>query len=155
MYQILKNTDLFKDVDEQAVQAIAKFSKQMKLGSGDSLFDEKQSSDDHDLFLLISGELDVVTSPSRKSRRELLLAQVDSEVFGELAWSLKCKRTAVIKCRDDAEVIRINGEKLDALLADNATVGFQVTKKIMELLAHKVANTNSMLKVVLQNSFVI
>ena len=126
----------------------------MKLANGDALFNEVQS--DHDLFLLVDGHLDVFASYSGpKASRNVLLGAVDREVFGEVAWCLKCERTAVITCRKKAVVLRIDGNALDAYLEENHEVGFELTRRVLGILARKLVNNNKLLRMIMQNSFVV
>lgn len=156
MLNILEKSILFKEIDSIHLQKITEFCQQVKLKPGEHLFAKEKEFQGSDLFLLVSGRLDVVVLyPGKKQDREIFLGPVDHEVFGEVAWCLRSKRTAVIRCQKSAQVIRINGKLLDDYFDAHPDVGYVVTKRVMAILARKVANTNSMLKIVLQNSLVV
>lgn len=154
MINTLKDTQLFQGLADAELAAIAGFSTRMALSAGQALFSQEQA--DYDLFLLVRGSLDVLGRYSGlKQERKMLLAPVDREIFGEVAWCLKSQRTAVITSRGESEVVRIDGERFDAFLRDHPETGMLLTQRIMAVLARKLANTNSMLGMVLQNSFVV
>jgi len=149
MTETLKSTHLFEDTDEKIVADIAKFSEKLTYSDGDKLFTEV-TEDDYDLYLLVKGTMHVLAQYSgRTAAKETKLASVDQEVFGEMAWLLKSKRSAVITCEGDTEVIKIDGSKLDNYLNDHPDVGFQLTKKMATILANRLLKIHDLAKMYL------
>ena len=73
------------------------------------------------------------------------------EIFGEIGWLLRGKRTATVRCIGDVEAIRINGDMFMQFLEQRPDVGFQVMRNITLLITKRLSQTNSLLKQILWN----
>ncbi|MBI3775187.1 MAG: cyclic nucleotide-binding domain-containing protein [Gammaproteobacteria bacterium] len=151
MINELLNTYLFKDMEYDALQEIAKFSMRLQLNDGDVLIHENES-ENFDVFVLCSGPVEVISSSSASVSSDVAISKQDLEIFGEISWITSRKRTATVRCRGEVEAIRINGKVFMSYLEQHPKVGFEVMRKIAMLLAQRLVSTDTLLKQILWNS---
>jgi len=147
----LEQVQLFKEVTGQALQDISSFCTKLELGDGDTFIAE---NDPHsrDLFILIRGRVEIITSSSGITSSESIISQQDKELFGEISWISGRKRTASVRCIGEVEAIRIDGEKFMAYLQNHPETGFIVMRTIALLVADSLSDTNQLLKQILWNT---
>lgn len=151
MINQLLNTYLFKEMDYMAVQEIAEFSTHLQLNDGDVLIHENEV-ENFDLFVLCSGLVEVISSSAAAVSGDVAISKQDVEVFGEISWITRRKRTATVRCRGEVEAIRIDGNVFMRYLEQNPQAGFEIMRKISLLLAERLVSTNILLKQILWNS---
>jgi len=111
--EIINNSDLDK------------FTKTFK--AGETVFLEGDSSED--LYILVSGELDVL-----KGKRRISSIAGAGSLFGEMSVFLGARRTATVKARDDVRAIRIPKEKVTTFLSEFPDVGMEITRTLAKRL---------------------
>ena len=99
--------------------------------AGDVLFFE--GNDSQDLYVLISGRLEVF-----KGDKKLSEITDPGAVLGEAAFILGAKRTATVKAEESVEVLRIPKAEVDRFLADFPSAA----QKICQLLAKRLDETS-------------
>jgi CRP-like cAMP-binding protein len=149
----LKKTQLFQGFEADILDDIAAFCRILVVPDGGELF-AQEGAKDTDLYVLMDGTLTVHAQyEGRRTKREMLLSSVDQEVFGEVGWLLGLPRTALIRSSGDARVLRIDGVRLRAYLDAYPELGYRFMMRISEVLARKLATSNSMFRMLLSNSF--
>lgn len=148
----LEHTTLFKDVDFKELGRIAQFCTLHTYGEGDFLLEEHKGRGDFDLFVLRSGTVEVVSNNSSWVSGEVVLSSQDKELFGEISWLTKKKRTASVRCRSAAEVIRIDGAQLEAFIEANPKAGLTIMRHVALMLGERLSETDNLLKQILWNS---
>lgn len=151
MINELLNTYLFKDMEYDALQEIAKFSTRLHLNDGDVLIHENEN-ENFDVFVLCSGPVEVISSSTAAVSSDVAISKQDLEIFGEISWITRRKRTATVRCRGEVDAIRINGKIFMSYLEQHPKVGFEVMRKIAMLLAQRLVSTDTLLKQILWNS---
>lgn len=151
MIDQLLNTYLFKDMEYVALQEIAKFSTRLHLNDGDVLIHENEI-ENFDVFVLCSGAVEVISSSSASVSSDVAISKQDLEIFGEISWITRRKRTATVRCRGEVEAICIDGKVFMRYLEEHPKAGFDVMHKISLLLAERLVSTNTLLKQILWNS---
>ena len=151
MINQLLNTYLFKEMEYMAIQEIAKFSTRLQLNDGEVLIHENEA-ENFDVFVLCSGLVEVISSSGAAVSADVAISKQDLEVFGEISWITRRKRTATVRCRGEVEAIRIDGKIFMRYLEQNPQAGFEVMRKISLLLAERLVSTNVLLKQILWNS---
>jgi CRP-like cAMP-binding protein len=151
MISDLVNTSLFDELSFEHISNIAKFCTQLCYGDGDILISENDT-DHYDIFVLIDGQLEILTCGNTLTSDEVVLSKHEKSVFGEISWLNKSKRTATLRCHGEVDVIRINGEKFDQYMEENPVIGFSVMRKLAVLLSKRLEQTDVLLKQILWNT---
>jgi len=151
MINDLLQTYLFKDIEYAALLDIAKFSKRLALHDGDVMIHENEM-ENFDVFVLCSGSVEIISSSSRTVSGDVVISKADMEIFGEISWITRRKRTATVRCRSEVDAIRIDGKLFMHYLETHPNIGFSVIRRMFSLLADRLAATDTLLKQILWNS---
>ena len=95
-----------------------------------------EGDDSQDLFILISGQLDVF-----KGNTKIAEIIEKGSLFGEMSFLLKAKRTATIKAGENVKAIRIPKDEINTFLHDFPEVAGEISK----LLAKRLDETSRIL----------
>ncbi|KPJ92573.1 MAG: hypothetical protein AMJ53_09105 [Gammaproteobacteria bacterium SG8_11] len=142
---------VFQDLEYSVLEDIAVFSTKLHLFEGDNLISEHTGSLS-DMYVLCGGTVEIISSSSGVTSEEVSLSRQDKEIFGEISWLTRRKRTATIRCLGDVDAIRIDGVQFMQYLDKHPQVGFSVMKNIALLLADRLNHADSLLKQILWNS---
>jgi PAS domain S-box-containing protein len=88
-----------------------------------------EGDDSQDLFILVSGELDIL-----KGDKKIYEMTERGAIFGEMSFLLGTKRTATVKAKNDVKAIRIPKEEITAFLRDFPDVAGEVAKLLAKRL---------------------
>lgn len=146
----LSRHELFSGLDLDSLLKIASISDYLDLSDGDILIEEQGSG--HDLYLLLSGNVEIVSSDTPVTSDEVVLSSDDKSLLGEIAWLTGGKHTASVRCHGRVEAIRIDGAELKKFLDMSPDIGAGIYKKIAGLLADRLTSTDDLLKQILWNS---
>ncbi len=94
---------------------------QKEFEAGQTLFLEHDAS--KDLYILVSGELDVL-----KGQKKISEIRGECAVFGEMSLFLDSRRTATVKARTHVKAIVIPPDKIDAILKDCPEVVLEISR---------------------------
>ena len=141
MREKLASMPMLEGIDEtlkeKAIDGILGISEEFILESGKPLFAPDGESK-HNMYLLLSGRLTVQNKETGNTiSREMLVPSNKVNVVGEIAWSLKSKRTADLVARGNAQLLRIDGARLDEYLAENTDIGYPFMRNMAILLAQR------------------
>ena len=153
MIEELDKFSLFKDLSYNQLEDILPFCTRLNLDDGDIMIAEG-SKEDHDLYLLISGNVEIVSSDNSILSHEVVLSRENKEIFGEISWLSEHKRTASVRCKGTADAIRIDGLGLMSFLEKNPEVGFLIMQQIATLLAQRIEETDTLMKQILWNTVI-
>ena len=95
-----------------------------------------EGDDSQDLFILVSGHLDVL-----KGNKKIAEIVEPGAFFGEMSFLLGAKRTATVKAANAVETIRIPKKEITRFLVDFPEVSREITK----LLARRLDETSQIL----------
>ncbi len=150
MFTELDQVSIFTGLTYEQLENISSFCTRQMHDDGDMLIEEGDHGD-ADLFVLLGGTVEIVSSNAATTSNEVVLSREDKDIFGEISWLTNAKRTAGVRCNNNVESIRINGHGLMAYLQQDTEAGFQVTLQIAKLLAHRMEESNLLLKQLLWN----
>ena len=153
MIEQLDKFTLFKDLSYTQLEDILPFCSKLDLNDGDIMIKEGNKQD-RDLYLLVSGMVEIVSSDSAVLSHEVVLSREDKEVFGEVSWLSEQKRTASVRCKGTVDAIRIDGLGLMNFLEQNPEVGFLVMQRVAVLLARRIEATDMLMKQILWNTII-
>lgn len=151
MLEALQRSSCFQDLDTEQLASIILCCERIVLDDGDVLIQEGERNN-RDFFILISGTVEIVSNESDTTSQEVVLSKEDKDLYGELSWLTGCKRTASVKCRGEVEAARVDGKELMKQLELNTDIGFKVIRRISLILAHRLEQTDSLIKQLLWNT---
>lgn len=149
MHEILKKSYIFENLSEKALLDISSFSQEVKYAPGELIINEDQTAS-YDLYILLEGRVDVLISVmdhvSRDKEQKLIETIYPSDVFGEMSCILKKRRSASVKSIDQSELIKVDGLKLLNYMEAHKDSGYEILKKIVNVLSGRLLNTNYLLR---------
>lgn len=149
--ETLKNIDVFSGLDCASLNVISEFSRKYHFPDGMDVFDSKEDNQP-DLFFLLEGQLDVYSPYTGiGSERATQFGTIDRGVFGEIGWALKSRRTARVRCRGDAKILRVDGGRLHQFLDANPVLGFTILKRLYMTTARSFVSSNNVLAMLLRH----
>ncbi len=89
--------------------------------AGQIMFLEADAS--QDLYILVSGELDVL-----KGQKKISEIREHGALFGEMSFFLESRRTATVRARTDVEAIVIPPDRINAVLRDSPEVVWEISR---------------------------
>ncbi|MBL6990479.1 MAG: cyclic nucleotide-binding domain-containing protein [Bacteriovoracaceae bacterium] len=136
----LKDTNIFKGVEDEHLEAIEKFCQTKDLDEEDTII--ALSDTDYDIYRVMEGKVGVEVNDSPGQ----YVAKIGKGgIFGDMAFSRKSKRTSNVVALEKTQVLKIDGPKLDEYLNSNHDVGYQVMKNLMKILCQRLDTTTFML----------
>lgn len=150
MLDDIESIVIFKDVHFQDLSGLAALCTREQHNDGDLLIMENDR-EKFDLFILRRGLVEVVSNSSSSVSGEVVLSREKKELFGEVSWLTKSKRTASVRCRGPVEVIRIDGHGLDRFMEAHPRAGMAIMRQIAIFLSERLTGTDVLLKQILWN----
>ena len=125
----LQNIILFNDLDEKTISKIEKFSTEHKTGKDGIIFYE--GDDSKYLYLLVKGIVKLYKTSSQHKEIVLKYFQ-DNELIGEVANFEQIPYPATAKAYTDAEYLKIDFDKLRAVILANPELSFQIQTSLIK-----------------------
>lgn len=124
----------FQVVSDGLLQKIAQLGRRATYAKDALIYSVGDDADD--IYIIVSGSVDHELEPGAQARRPRKLLG-PGEVFGWAALLEKCpRRLATATCREPAEIIRINGDKLLRALEADADAGDVVMSRFATMITH-------------------
>ncbi|MGC9522053.1 MAG: cyclic nucleotide-binding domain-containing protein [Anaerolineae bacterium] len=138
----LKRSDLFQGLKESYLDLILMICEERRYIAGDYIMREGDPGDA--VYLLAQGAVEIVLEPRSDAESPIAVAVMGpNSTFGEVTLvEDAAQRTASVRCRTDAQVIRIPRSRLLRLCDDYPHIGFQVMRRIAAELATKLRSSN-------------
>ena len=147
----LARVKLFDGVDYSVLDDISLFSQLRYYEPGDIIISENDTSG-YDLYLLLSGEVEIISNKSALTSQETVLSRDQKELFGEISWLLNQKRSATVRSVSESEMVVIDGDQFRTYMERHPQVGYIVMHHIAQLVATRLHETDNLLKQILWNS---
>ena len=129
----LKNTDLFQDLSDQALEAITGFAAPVTFEEGDSFY--QLGDDANDLYFLESGRVRFSIGVGNRPDGSGSLI-LPGKLFGWAALlQEQPRRVATASCLEDSKVYVIPREKLLELFDQDHAAGYQVMRRLATTIA--------------------
>ncbi|HEY5319051.1 MAG TPA: DHA2 family efflux MFS transporter permease subunit [Solirubrobacteraceae bacterium] len=123
--ELLAAVPLFAELDPGVRDSLAERCDRIRVTVGDWLFRQGDPADA--LYIVLTGRLEVVyESPSGASERLRDLGR--GSIVGELALLSQSGRSASVRCRRDAELLRLSRERFTAMLEHSPGFGAAVSR---------------------------
>lgn len=135
--EIIRNTDIFKNLSEEDFHQIAEVAKEQKFSKGDIIFEENSQADG--FYIICKGVVEILKSVEDGKQFEILAIKKDKDVFGEMAVIDDLPRSATIKAKTDVVLLRLSKNIFNELLRSFSHIAVEISKNICQT----VRNTNS------------
>jgi len=140
----LKQVPLFEGLSDEQLEAIAARGEQRSLAEGDLVFEE--GSEGHEMFVLLDGRVQITIEMSRASEQAPVHTVVEGHVFGEFALLTGIERSATARALKDSTCFVLSREGFEALAAQDPHFGYQVLKRLTEVLVGRMVKTTRELR---------
>ncbi|MBU1240240.1 cyclic nucleotide-binding domain-containing protein [Myxococcota bacterium] len=120
----LRNSSFFHDISTEVLVEIARLGEELLLESGEVLFTEGDPADG--LYFLMVGELDVLMG------KKVVNKVSEGEVIGEIALLDSGLRSASIRARGNATLLRFSQGLFDEVMEEYPQVAKQVLRTLVE-----------------------
>ncbi|MDA3908861.1 MAG: Crp/Fnr family transcriptional regulator [Sulfurimonas sp.] len=125
----LKNIDMFKDLDEDTLNQIDKFTTEHTISKENIVFYE--GDDSKYLYLLVHGIIKLYKTSS--NHKEIVLKYFhENELIGEVANFEQIPYPATAKAYTDVEIIKIDFEKLKEIIYSNPDLSFIIQTSLIK-----------------------
>ena len=141
---------IFSHLKFDELETITAFADYKRLDDNYMLIHEGDE-DDHAIYILVSGALEIVSSQNENISSEVVISHQDKDLFGEIAWITREKRTASVRTHGASEVIRINGDSLAAFIEENPEAGCRILRNVSIALCKRIKGNNTLIKQILWN----
>jgi len=148
MINILENISLFEGLDYAVLADISVMCSRHEFSDGDVLISETDK-DNRDLYLLIDGNVEILSINRSSACGEVVISKQDKDVFGEVGWLTDQSRTATIRANGAVEAVKIDGNQLMEYMEKNPGIGFVLARRVARLLAERLKITDDLLKQIL------
>jgi len=147
--EIIKETFIFNDLDEQEVAGILKITKERRFSKGETIMQEGQEGDS--MYIVADGDVEVSKTLAMKggegdfTKREKILKRFKAEdnvVFGEIAMIDRENRSASVVTTTDCILLEIKREDLLGLMEKRPQMGIKILKRIAQLLASRLRQSS-------------
>ena len=144
--QSLKSFNLFSGLKVPELEKIAELCTRYTFEKDAVIFDPYSATDD--LFLVEGGNEAVqIEVPITESGRKFIIHTLSKgETFGWASLVPSHSRTALARCLEKVDIIRINGQELMTLLDKNDHIGYVVMKNLSGIISTRLAYTTIMLR---------
>ena len=147
--EIIKETFIFNNLDEQEVADILKITKEKRFPKGETIMTEGEEGDS--MYIVADGDVEVSKTLTMKAgegnftKGEKILKRFKAEdivVFGEIAVIDRENRSASVVTATDCVLLEIKREDLLDLIENRPQMGIKILKRIAELLASRLRHSS-------------
>jgi CRP-like cAMP-binding protein len=140
--RILQQSDLFQDLKDAYLDIILMACEEIRYLAGQYIFHEEDPGDS--IYLVAQGAVEVLLEPHREDESRLSVAVLGpNSTFGEVTLvEENGLRAASVRCKTDAQLIRITRKRLLQICKDYPDIGFHVMYRIAAELACKLRSSN-------------
>jgi CRP-like cAMP-binding protein len=136
--EVLRSVELFRDLDDDALNDLANYTERRKLARGDVLFQEHAEPDE--LFVVISGRVAMVNR-SIDGRESVVALMEKGDLFGEMPMFDGLPRSTDARALESSEVLAIPYDPVKALYAARP----RLLWRVVELLAGRLRQMDGVL----------
>lgn len=139
----LKSSRLFGGLGSSHLVKIAALCREESCKEGSTIF--REGDEAKDLHILVEGKVALDMKLCPHGDRECILSVVEAVNKGEsLGWSAIVephKYTLSARCMVDTKLLALNGEKLRQSMAADHDLGYEVMKRLAELISERLTHT--------------
>lgn len=136
--ELLRSVDLFRDLNDETISALAEASAVRDLKRGDVLFAEKDAP--HELFVTVSGRIAMVNR-SIDGRESVVALMEDGDLFGEMPLFDGQQRSTDARALEPSQVVAIPYSLLKSVYDEQP----KQLWRVVELLANRLRTMDGVL----------
>jgi len=138
----LMRSDLFQSLKDSYIEIILMICEEVRYVAGEYIFREGEPGDS--VYLVAQGAVEIVLEPRSDSEEQIpVTIMAPTSTFGEVTLvEENGTRTASVRCRSDAQLLRLRRDRLLRLCNDYPEIGFRVMHRIAAELATKLRSSN-------------
>jgi len=136
------NVPLFHGLNRGEIATMASHMERLHLESGETLFNQWDRADC--VYFVEEGALDVLTKSGPETYTSIATLHRGRSI-GEMSLIDNFPRSATVKAKSDAEVVRLSRKKFDQLMKRHADIGINILKGLARLMAQNLKKTSSRL----------
>jgi len=138
----LMRSGLFEDLKDSYLDIILMICEEVRYVSGEYVFREGDPGDS--VYLIAQGAVEILLEPRSDDEEQIpVTVLAPTSTFGEVTLVEQTgNRTASVRCRSDAQLVRLQRDRLLRLCSDYPEIGFRVMQRIAAELATKLKSSN-------------
>jgi CRP-like cAMP-binding protein len=135
---LLRNTDLFRDLENEPLERVRSHAQMRRVHRGDVLFNEGDLA--NELFIVVSGRI-AIANRSPDGRESLLALMESGDLFGEMPLFDEGGRSADARALTTSEVVAVPYEPIRRLYDEQP----ELLWNVVEMLARRLRNMDAAL----------
>lgn len=135
----LGEIELFRELDEDTLAAIAEIAEPVHLEPGEPLFRHGDEGDA--LYLIRRGSIEIIL-PLPGEKRHHLATMARGDYFGEMAFLDKGKRSADAEAKVSTELFELSRSRFNEIVHGEALVGTKVFARLALMVTRRLRLTN-------------
>lgn len=140
----LQKVDVLSGLSSAQLEKIAQISEVRSYREDEKVHEESKQA--NELYVLINGQIELqVQLTTHNERITVGVINRSNQCFGWSGVISPHYYTAAAICRQDSDVIAIDGQKLLSILEDEPAAGFMVMKGIAQIISSRLRNCRSAL----------
>ncbi len=147
--QLLKRCEVFVGLDDSDLQKLAELPSWHRntYSAGDFIFQEDSAA--KQFYILEEGEISLLVASRKAGTKKLVQVPVDTvtkgDVFGWSSLVAPHSRNMSATCVKRSTVVAVSGTELNELMDRNHSLGYEVMKSLMSVVARRLRDLQSKL----------
>lgn len=139
--RVIRQASLFSDLNEIHLDLVLMVCEEINYLAGEYIFHQDDPGDA--LYIIANGQVEILLEPDKEGDAAVSVAVLhEEEVFGEVILVEEGLRTAAVRCRTDAQLIRLPRNRLLKLCYDYPEIGFHIMHRMAADLSMKLRGSN-------------
>jgi len=144
--EIFKKISLFRELSNQELIKIGNLTQKVSFNPKNIVFRKGDAGDA--LYLIREGEMEVLApSPEAEEVEDVVAVLKPGELFGEMALVEGEPRSATVRARTDAKLLRIKKEYFEDLMKHEHIIALKIYKRLTIILSHRLRETTERLAI--------
>jgi len=132
--EVLKRSDLFRELNDQQLALVAEMGTQQVFDAGTVIY--KQGALAEEIHVIEEGLMGIILEVGPLAQRQVQAA-ANFESFGWSAMIPPYTRTATVKALEKTKVVVFNGRELTAFCTASCDVGFKIMQAVARVISER------------------
>ena len=142
--EVFRKIDLFRELSNAELIKVGNLTQRVSFNKGDIVFRRGEPGDA--LFLIRDGQMEVLAPSPEAEEVEDVVAVLDpGQLFGEMALVEREPRSATVRAKTDAKLLRIRKEYFDELMQKEHAIALKIYKRLTIILSKRLRETTERL----------
>ena len=144
--ELLKKIALFRECSNPELIKVSNLMQKVSFNRGDVVFRRGDSGDA--LYLIREGEMEVLApSPEEEESEDVVAVLKTGDLFGEMALVEGEPRSATVRARTDAKLLRLQKDYFESLMSKEHEIALKIYRKLTTILSHRLRETTERLAI--------